>query len=414
MTSYYITDDEDRTARLAASLLEGIAENELATLDADFAGALGRATAFLFVRRPTSPGAMPAPVLAGWLRSCADDLESRATIVSMNWAIAQNEPVRTDRLSPIRYAPTHGYDRNTDSIEYLSQVISRNEPALFYLPPDRYAPTAAALLMPRPGALESLPAPVLAAWYRSCADWLRSCADDPDATVDDIEQRCRVVEEVTAEFEQPFSGDPVLGEPHQLRRDQVAGERSQELHPRLLKENIVFLGTPIDDAVANLVCAQMIQLESENPDKDISLYINSPGGGVSSLFAIYDTIQSIRNDIATICLGKASGAAAVLLAAGTPGKRLALPNAQVLLSQPYGSVMGQTADIELQAREADRLRTRIVLITAHHTGQDPERIRSDTEYDFIMDAQAAKEYGVIDEVIADRRVLENGPVHDAQ
>ncbi len=414
MTAHYIANDEDRTARLAASLLEGIARNELAILHADYAGTVDRAIAFLFARRPTAPGAMPAPALAAWLRSCADDLESRAIIASMDWAIAQNEPVRTDRLPPARYAPTHGDDRDTDFTEYLSQVVSRNEPALFYLPSDRYAPTAAALLMPRPSALESMPAPVLAAWLRSCADWLRSCADDPGAMADEIERQCRMIEEVTDVFEQPFSDDPILGEPHQLCRDQFAGERSQDLYSRLLEENIIFLGTPIDDAVANLVCAQMIQLESENPDKDINLYINSPGGGVSSLFAIYDTSQSIRNDIATICLGKASGAAAVLLAAGTPGKRMALPNAQVLLSRPYGSMMGQAAEIERRAREIDQLRGRIERVIAHHTGQDLERVRSDTERDFIMDVDAAMEYGIIDEVITNRQVLDDDPSRAAQ
>lgn len=212
-----------------------------------------------------------------------------------------------------------------------------------------------------------------------------------------------------------FEDDPIyLGEPHRLPRDQLAGERSQELYSRLLEENILFLGTPIDDAVANLVCAQMIQLESENPGKDINLYINSPGGDVSSLFAIYDISQSVRNDITTVCLGKASGAAAVLLAAGTPGKRLALPNAQVLLCPLVGGAMGQAIDIELQARQLNQLRRRVVRITAHHTGQEPERIRADTERDFFMNAQVAKEYGVIDHVITNRRVLGAVLPSDAQ
>ena len=403
MTLHHITDDEDRTARLAASLLEGIAVNELATLHSDDADTLERATAVLFVRRPTAPGAMPAPVLAAWLRSCADDLESRATIVSMNWAVAQNEGVHTDRLPSVGHVPTHGYGRNTDVTDYLTQLIRRDEPALFYLPSDRYAPTAAALLMPRPSALEAMPVPVLAAWTRSCADWLRSCADDPEATVGDIEHQCHMIEEVTAVLEQPFADDPIfLGEPHRLRRGQFAGERSHELHSRMLEENIIFLGEPIDDVVANRVCAQMVHLESENPDKEICVYINSPGGGVSSLFAIYDTSQNVCNDIMTVCLGEASGAAAVLLAAGTPGKRMALPNARVVLCRPFGSAMGQAADIELRAREIDLLNLRIAQIAAHHTGQDPERIRADTERDFVMDAEAAKEYGVIDQVIIDR------------
>ena len=149
------------------------------------------------------------------------------------------------------------------------------------------------------------------------------------------------------------------------------GERAYDLYSRLLKENIIFLGTPIDDVVANLVCAQMIHLESENPDKDINIYINSPGGDISSLFAIYDTTQYIRNDITTICLGQAASAAAVLLAAGTPGKRMALPNARVLLHQPYGQAMGQATDIELAAREIDRMRERLERIIAEHTGPRP-------------------------------------------
>ena len=191
------------------------------------------------------------------------------------------------------------------------------------------------------------------------------------------------------------------------------GERAYDLYSRLLKENIIFLGTPIDDVVANLVCAQLIHLESENPDKDINLYINSPGGDISSLFAVYDTSQYIRNDITTICLGQAASAAAVLLAAGTPGKRMALPNARVLLHQPYGQAMGQTTDIELAAREIDRMRERLDLIIAKHTGQDLERIHADTDRDFIMDAEAAKEYGIIDEVIANRPALEEGPIRAA-
>ena len=134
------------------------------------------------------------------------------------------------------------------------------------------------------------------------------------------------------------------------------GERAYDLYYRLLKENIIFLGTPIDDTIANLVCAQMIHLESENPDRDINIYINSPGGDINALFAIYDTSQYIRNDITTICLGQAASAAAVLLAAGTPGKRMALPHARVLLHQPYGQAMGQATDIDLAAREIDRMR----------------------------------------------------------
>ncbi len=191
------------------------------------------------------------------------------------------------------------------------------------------------------------------------------------------------------------------------------GERAYDLYSRLLKENIIFLGTPIDDVVANLVCAQLIHLESEDPEKDINIYINSPGGDISSLFAIYDTSQYIRNDITTICLGQAASAAAVLLAAGSSGKRMALPNARVLLHQPYGRAIGQATDIELAAREIDRMRERLEQIIAKHTGQDLERIHADTDRDFIMDAQAAKDYGIIDEVIANRQVNDDGPIRAA-
>ena len=191
------------------------------------------------------------------------------------------------------------------------------------------------------------------------------------------------------------------------------GERAYDLYSRLLKENIIFLGTPIDDTIANLVCAQMIHLESENPDRDINIYINSPGGDINALFAIYDTSQYIRNDITTICLGQAASAAAVLLAAGSPGKRMALPHARVLLHQPYGQAMGQATDIELAAKEIDRMRDLLEGILARHTGQDLERIHTDTDRDFIMDAAAAKEYGIIDEVIDSRDVVEDGPIRAA-
>ena len=188
------------------------------------------------------------------------------------------------------------------------------------------------------------------------------------------------------------------------------GERAYDLYSRLLKENIIFLGTPIDDTIANLVCAQLIHLESENPDRDINIYINSPGGDINALFAIYDTSQYIRNDITTICLGQAASAAAVLLAAGTPGKRMALPHARVLLHQPYGQAMGQATDIELAAREIERMRALLEGILASHTGQDLDRIHTDTDRDFILDAQGAKEYGIIDEVIDSREIAEDGPI----
>lgn len=188
------------------------------------------------------------------------------------------------------------------------------------------------------------------------------------------------------------------------------GERAFDLYSRLLKENIILLGTPIDDVIANLVCAQLIHLESENPDRDINVYINSPGGDISALFAIYDTSQYIRNDISTICLGQAVGTAAVLLAAGTKGKRMALPHARVLLHQPYGQAMGQATDIELAAKEIDRMRDLLEEILARHTGQDPARIHDDTDRDFIMDSEAAKEYGIIDDVIEARRVANNSAI----
>ncbi len=191
------------------------------------------------------------------------------------------------------------------------------------------------------------------------------------------------------------------------------GERAYDLYSRLLKENIIFLGTPIDDTVANLMCAQLLHLESENPDRDINIYINSPGGDITGLFAIYDTMQYIKNDIATMCLGQAASAAAVLLAAGAPGKRLALPHARVLLHQPYGQAMGQATDIELVAKEIERMRTLLEEILAKHTGQPVEKINTDTDRDFVLDANEAKAYGVIDEVIESRDSVEDGPIRAA-
>jgi ATP-dependent Clp protease protease subunit len=190
------------------------------------------------------------------------------------------------------------------------------------------------------------------------------------------------------------------------------GERVYDLYSRLLKENIIILGTPIDDTIANLVCAQLIHLESENPDKDINIYINSPGGDISALFAIYDTMQFIKNDIATICLGQAASAAAVLLAAGTKGKRLALPHSRVLLHQPYAQVgYSQVTDLELAAREILRMREILEEILAKHTGQPIDRIHKDTDRDFVMEAIAAKEYGIIDEVISTREFADrSGPI----
>ena len=190
------------------------------------------------------------------------------------------------------------------------------------------------------------------------------------------------------------------------------GERVYDLYSRLLKENIIFLGTPIDDTIANLICAQMIHLESENPDKDINIYINSPGGDITALFAIYDTMQFIKNDIATICLGQAASAAAVLLAAGTKGKRLALPHSRVLLHQPYGQVgYSQVTDLEIAAREILRMRELLEGILANHTGQSIDRVHQDTDRDFVMEAPAALEYGVIDEIISTRQMVDRtGPI----
>jgi ATP-dependent Clp protease, protease subunit len=182
------------------------------------------------------------------------------------------------------------------------------------------------------------------------------------------------------------------------------GERSFDIYSRLLKERIVFLGTPIDDAVSNLIMAQLLHLESEDPDKDINLYINSPGGDISSLLAIYDTMQYIKPDVSTIVMGLAASAAAVLLLAGAKGKRFALPNARVLLHQPHGGTQGQSADIEIQAREIVRLRNLLDAIIATHTGQSLERVAKDTDRDFILTAEGAKEYGAIDEIITARGI----------
>jgi ATP-dependent Clp protease protease subunit len=190
------------------------------------------------------------------------------------------------------------------------------------------------------------------------------------------------------------------------------GERASDLYSRMLKDNIIFLQTPVDDQIASLICAQLIHLESENPDKDISIYINSPGGDITALFAIYDTMQFIKNDIATICLGQAASAAAVLLAAGTKGKRLALPHSRVLLHQPSGQVgYGQVTDLELAAKEIQRMREILDGILAKHTGQPIERINADTDRDFVMEANEALEYGIIDTVITSREAVDrDGPI----
>ena len=182
------------------------------------------------------------------------------------------------------------------------------------------------------------------------------------------------------------------------------GERAFDIYSRLLKDRIIFLGTPIDSAVANLVMAQLLFLESEDPEKDISIYINSPGGEIDGLMAIYDTMQYIKPDVSTICMGLAASAAAVALAAGTKGKRLALPNARILIHQPHGGAQGQAVDIEIQAREIIRMRETLDQILANHTGQSLEKVSKDTDRDFIMTADEAKDYGMIDEVIHSREL----------
>jgi ATP-dependent Clp protease, protease subunit len=184
------------------------------------------------------------------------------------------------------------------------------------------------------------------------------------------------------------------------------GERGMDLYSRLLREHIIILGTPIDDTIANLVCAQLLYLQYENADRDINLYINSPGGDITALFAIYDTMQLVKNPIATWCYGQAASAAAVLLAAGAPGKRNALPHSRILLHQPYGGVGGQATDIEIQAKEILRMREMLEQILAAHTGQPLERIHKDTDRDFIMSAAEAKDYGIIDEIISGADVPE--------
>jgi ATP-dependent Clp protease protease subunit len=182
------------------------------------------------------------------------------------------------------------------------------------------------------------------------------------------------------------------------------GERSYDLFSRMLEENIVFLGTPIDDYVANAVCAQLLYLEYKNADKDISLYINSPGGDITALFAIYDTMKFVKNDISTFCYGQAASAAAVILAGGTKGKRYALPHARILIHQPHGGAAGQAADIEIQAKEILRMRDLLNEMLAGDTGQAVERVARDTDRDFIMSAAEGQEYGIIDEVITTREL----------
>jgi len=180
------------------------------------------------------------------------------------------------------------------------------------------------------------------------------------------------------------------------------GERAYDIYSRLLKDNIVFIGNAIDENLANLVIAQLLFLEAEDPEKDISIYINSPGGEVTAGLAIYDTMQYIRPDVSTTCVGQAASMAAVLLAAGSPKKRFALPNSRVLLHQPMGGVQGQATDMEIHAKEILRIRQRLNEILHKHTGQSLERIHHDTDRDFILTGDQAKEYGLIDQVISRR------------
>lgn len=182
------------------------------------------------------------------------------------------------------------------------------------------------------------------------------------------------------------------------------GERAYDIYSRLLKDRIIFIGTPVNDVIANLIIAQLLFLESEDPDKDINLYINTPGGEVYSGMAIYDTIQYIKPDVSTICVGLAASLGAVLLAAGTKGKRFALPNSRIMVHQPLGGARGQAVDIEIHAREILRIRESLNKILSHHTGQPEERIARDTDRDFFMSAEEAVEYGLVDAVLEKREL----------
>ena len=181
------------------------------------------------------------------------------------------------------------------------------------------------------------------------------------------------------------------------------GERAYDIYSRLLKDRIVFIGTVVEDTIANLVIAQMLFLQMEDPDKDINVYINSPGGSVTSGLAIYDTIQFVKPDVATYCIGQATSMGALLLAAGTKGKRYALPHARIMIHQPWGGVQGAAADISIQAKEILRLREKLNEILAHHTGQSLEKVEKDTDRDYFMSSEEAKEYGIVDEVIMGKK-----------
>lgn len=184
------------------------------------------------------------------------------------------------------------------------------------------------------------------------------------------------------------------------------GERAYDIYSRLLKDRIIFIGSAIDDEIANLIVAQFLFLESEDPEKDISFYINSPGGVVTAGMAIYDTIQYIKPDVATVCIGQAASMGALLLTAGTKGKRFALPNSRIMIHQPLGGAQGQATDIKIQANEILRMRETLNEILSTHTGQNIEKIAEDTERDFFMSAREAMEYGIVDRVVADRSELE--------
>lgn len=181
------------------------------------------------------------------------------------------------------------------------------------------------------------------------------------------------------------------------------GERAYDIYSRLLRDRIIFIGTPIDDYVANLIIAQMLFLQMEDPDKDINMYINTPGGVVTAGLAIYDTIQFVKPDVCTYCIGQATSMGAILLAAGTKGKRLALPNARIMMHQPWGGTQGAAADISIQAKEILRMRDRIEELLAKHTGQPLEKIKKDTDRDYFLSAEEAKAYGIVDEVIKGKK-----------
>jgi len=185
------------------------------------------------------------------------------------------------------------------------------------------------------------------------------------------------------------------------------GERAYDIYSRLLKDRIIFLGSAINDEISNLLIAQLLYLESEDPEKDINFYINSPGGVVTAGLAVYDTMQYIKPEIATLCVGQAASMGAVLLAAGTAGKRYSLPNSRILIHQPMGGFQGQASDIEIQAREILRLKEKLNQILAFHTGQDLDIIQTDTDRDFFMNGEEAKNYGLVDHVIIDRKDLDS-------